>query len=110
MMIVRDHLPWIRVWPQISRKLGFFFLYDLTISLLYVFLGAKFLSLSSLPLGLVGAALSIFLAFRTNSAYNRWWEARSLWGSLVNSSRTLARQAKTLIYSEDDTAEGLSNK
>lgn len=104
-MIVRDHLPWIRVWPQISRKLGFFFLYDLTISLLYVFLGAKFLSLSSLPLGLVGAALSIFLAFRTNSAYNRWWEARSLWGSLVNSSRTLARQAKTLIYSEDDTAE-----
>jgi ion channel-forming bestrophin family protein len=46
---------------------------------------------------MAGAALSIFLAFRTNSAYDRWWEARILWGGLVNSSRTIARQALTFL-------------
>src|SRR4051794_29124457 len=50
---------------------------------------------------MVGAALSIFLAFRTKSAYDRWWEARALWEALVNSSRTLARQALTLIRSNE---------
>jgi ion channel-forming bestrophin family protein len=96
-MIVRDHLPWIRVWPQVSRKLFWLLLFDCTIAGLYVFGGMQFLGVPSLPLGMAGAALSIFLAFRTNSAYDRWWEARTLWGALVNSSRTIARQALTLI-------------
>jgi len=39
-----------------------------------------------------GTVLSIVLAFRTNEAYNRWWEARTLWGSLVNVSRSFARE------------------
>jgi putative membrane protein len=39
---------------------------------------------------LVGFALSMLLVFRTNSAYDRWWEGRKLWGSLVNNSRNLA--------------------
>ena len=39
-----------------------------------------------------GTVLSLFLAFRTNEAYNRWWEARILWGSMVNSSRSWARE------------------
>jgi putative membrane protein len=48
----------------------------------------------SLPFSLsaiLGSALAIFIAFRNNTAYARWWEARSLWGSIVNSSRVLAR-------------------
>ncbi|MFN3322810.1 MAG: bestrophin family protein [Bryobacteraceae bacterium] len=104
-MIVSDHLPWIRIWPQISRKLGVFLIYDLMISVLYVFVGVKFIAQPSLPLGMVGAALSIFLAFRTNSAYDRWWEARILWGGLVNYSRSFARQALTLVRIPDDPDE-----
>lgn len=104
-MIVRDHLPWIRVWPQISLKLGLLLIFDSTIAFLYVFGGADFLAVSSLPLSMVGSALSIFLAFRTKSAYDRWWEARTLWGALVNSSRTLARQAVTLIRSDGEADE-----
>jgi putative membrane protein len=45
---------------------------------------------------MIGGALSVFLAFRNNSAYDRWWEARSLWGGLVNTARTFARQVLTL--------------
>jgi len=96
-MIVRDHLPLRRVWPRVSRRLGLLFLFDLTIAVLYARSGLTFLGLPSLPLGLMGAALSIFLAFRTNSSYDRWWEARRLWGSLVNESRSFSRQALTLV-------------
>lgn len=41
--------------------------------------------------GILGSALAIFIAFRNNSSYGRWWEARTLWGGIVNSSRVLAR-------------------
>ncbi len=40
---------------------------------------------------ILGSALAIFIAFRNNSSYGRWWEARTLWGGIVNSSRVLAR-------------------
>ena len=39
---------------------------------------------------LLGFAISMLLVFRTNTAYERWWEARKLWGNLVNASRNLA--------------------
>ncbi len=41
---------------------------------------------------LVATALGLLLVFRTNQAYDRWWEGRKLWGALVNTSRNLARQ------------------
>lgn len=41
---------------------------------------------------ILGSALAIFIAFRNNNAYARWWEARTLWGGIVNSSRIFARQ------------------
>ena len=49
-----------------------------------------------LPITLFGAALTLYIGFRTNAAYARWWEARGLWGSLINSSRNLARFTYTL--------------
>jgi len=54
-------------------------------------------SLTTTPFSLIGVALSIFLGFRNNAAYDRFWEARKLWGRLVNSSRTWARQVQAYI-------------
>jgi ion channel-forming bestrophin family protein len=47
----------------------------------------------SAPFALLGIALSVFLAFRNNACYDRWWEARKQWGDLVTTTRTLARQS-----------------
>ncbi|MBC9798602.1 bestrophin family protein [Sinomicrobium weinanense] len=41
---------------------------------------------------ILGTAISLILAFRTGQSYNRWWEARIVWGAIVNDSRTLTRQ------------------
>ncbi len=57
-----------------------------------------------IPFSLIGVALSIFLGFRNNAAYERWWEGRKLWGALVNTSRTFARQAVVLIAPPEGAA------
>lgn len=51
--------------------------------------------------GLLGFAISILLVFRTNTAYDRWWEGRKLWGSLVNNSRNLALKINAFLGSEE---------
>lgn len=45
---------------------------------------------------LLGFVISLLLVFRTNTAYDRWWEARKLWGALVNNSRNLALKIKAI--------------
>jgi putative membrane protein len=49
------------------------------------------------PFQIAGVALAIFLGFRNNSAYDRWWEGRKLWGGIVNQSRAYGRQVMTLV-------------
>lgn len=49
------------------------------------------------PFGLIAVTLSIYLGFRNNAAYDRWWEARKLWGQLVYEVRNLARASGGLI-------------
>ncbi|QRY69936.1 bestrophin family protein [Ensifer sp. PDNC004] len=55
-------------------------------------------SVNSGPFALLGIALSVFLGFRNNACYDRWWEARKDWGQLIFTARDLARQ--TLILAE----------
>lgn len=50
---------------------------------------------------LLGFAISMLLVFRTNTAYDRWWEGRKLWGALVNNSRNLAMKLETMLPLED---------
>jgi putative membrane protein len=51
----------------------------------------------TLPVAVVGGALGIFVSFRTNSAYDRWWEGRKLWGRLINTSRHWSTQVVSWI-------------
>ncbi|BAV08254.1 putative membrane protein [Filimonas lacunae] len=50
---------------------------------------------------LLGFAISMLLVFRTNTAYDRWWEGRRSWGALVNSSRNLAIKINAFLPAED---------
>ncbi len=51
---------------------------------------------------LLGFVLSLLLVFRTNTAYDRWWEGRKLWGALVNNSRNLAMKLNAILHHESD--------
>lgn len=60
--------------------------------------------LKNIPLmhSTIGFVLSLLLAYRTNTAYERWWEGRKLWGSLVNNSRNLAIKLSAYLTEDDD--------
>lgn len=49
------------------------------------------------PFSLIGVALGIFLGFRNNASYDRFWEGRKLWGQIVNASRTITRQILVFV-------------
>ncbi len=66
----------------------------------YIF--SRKVPLNATPFTLVGVALALFLGFRNSSAYDRWWEGRKLWGSLVNTMRSLTRQALTMTGDASD--------
>ncbi|WP_367752828.1 bestrophin family protein [Flavobacterium sp. WC2430] len=54
--------------------------------------------------GMLGFVISLLLVFRTNTAYDRWWEGRKIWGSLVNNSRNLAIKLSVILQEESDRA------
>ena len=57
---------------------------------------------------ILGTAISLLLAFRTAQAYDRWWEARKIWGEIVNNSRTLIRELQIFIVKPE--ASGVIKK
>ncbi len=77
---------------QWKRSL-FFLLSGLAVTASVEVWSLTYLELPTLPLSVVGAAIGIFVSFRTNQAYDRWWEGRKLWGALINESRHWASQA-----------------
>ena len=59
---------------------------------------------------LLGFAISMLLVFRTNTAYDRWWEGRRLWGSLVNNSRNLALKLQAILPEEENSQRSFFRK
>jgi ion channel-forming bestrophin family protein len=81
--------------------------YDLAVVVAYKVLHWEWVALPHIPLSLFGSAIGIIVAFRNQSAYARWWEARTLWGVIINNSRSWARQVTTVMMpvSEAEAAE-----
>jgi putative membrane protein len=86
--------------PSLLSLLG----WDLFIVLCYQVLHWTWVGSNAIPLGAFGAVIGIVVGFRNASAYGRWWEARTLWGSIVNRSRTFARQILTAMSPEQASA------
>ncbi|WP_312075050.1 bestrophin family ion channel [Chryseobacterium sp.] len=57
---------------------------------------------------LLGFVLSLLLVFRTNTAYDRWWEGRKLWGKLVNDTRNFSVKINTLLADDRESADQIS--
>jgi putative membrane protein len=104
-MIIRPHLHWFRmllawrgsVLPQLLPRLALIFCISIVALAAHDHLLPISLNLNTTaPFSLIGIALAVFLGFRNNASYDRWWEARKLWGQLLNESRSLTRQVFTL--------------
>ena len=89
------HVP--RMLRNLGRPLALLLWFDIVVVVAYVFFEQRWLALPNLPLAIGGGALGVLLGFRNNVSYARWWEARTLWGRIVNYSRCLGRQAVAYI-------------
>lgn len=86
------------VLPHIAWELATCTGVALLVTLTHGFVYQWKVTLTTVPFSLIGLALAIFLGFRNNAAYDRYWEARKLWAELVARSRSFAREVQTLLH------------
>ncbi|MHC6199086.1 bestrophin family protein [Elizabethkingia miricola] len=103
-MIIRKKENWFRmlfIWrgsvlPALLPRLLILFTLSLLVAYFHGTVFSFKIPLNTTPLTLFGFVLALFLGFRNNVSYDRFWEGRKLWGALLNISRSLVRQALTL--------------
>ncbi|MEP7322108.1 MAG: bestrophin family ion channel [Saprospiraceae bacterium] len=103
-MLINKHIP----MTYILNKVKFDIVLVSIVSLIVLFITNKYQALlPDMPLTIpafIGTAISILLSFKLNQSYDRWWEARKIWGSIVNDSRSLVLQLNTLVSNGNETA------
>ena len=89
-MITKRQFHPLRVLGYVKTEITASIIISIAIFLLYSY--SQFtVAIPFSVAAILGSALAIFIAFRNNSSYGRWWEARTLWGGIINSTRVLAR-------------------
>lgn len=91
---VRDVLIWTRL------EIIYFTLFSTAVAALFEVAGLRWLELPWTPIALVGTAVAFLIGFQSNAAYGRAWEARKIWGGIVNESRTWAILVKDMVCNE----------
>ncbi|MBS0027149.1 bestrophin family protein [Chitinophaga sp. 22321] len=104
-MLLKKNIPLKYVFGKIRVEILLVTIYSLSINILYYQYDFTNMVIPiSVPM-VLGTVLSLLLAFRSNQAYDRWWEARTIWGAIVNDSRSLTRQVLSLMdatYQSED--------
>lgn len=98
-MLLKKNVPLTYIFGKISKEVLLVTAYSIGIVILYENFHFTRISIPIAVPALLGTVISLLLAFRSNQAYDRWWEARIIWGAIVNDSRSLTRQ---ILYFIDD--------
>jgi ion channel-forming bestrophin family protein len=104
-MLLKENIPFKYVFGKIKYEVLMIAVYTLFIVLLHDRFNLKHMIIPlSVPM-IMGTVISLLLAFRSNQAYDRWWEARTIWGAIVNDSRSLTREILSFIDDQYKTEE-----
>jgi len=82
-----------------------FFIIISTVVALYYFFDLSWIKIPWTPMALIGTAVAFVIGFQNNSAYGRIWEARKIWGGIVNTSRTFGMFVQDMVTNEHSTVE-----
>ena len=104
-MLLKENIPVTYVLGKIRKELILVAIYSSAIYFIHQYYNFKEVSIPLTVPTILGTIISLLLAFRSNQAYDRWWEARILWGAIVNDCRTFTRQVLTFVDSSYDGDE-----
>jgi len=96
-MLLKSNIPWTYVLGKIKYQLLVVSCYATAFGLWHESLNLHHITIPLAIPSIIGTIISLLLAFRSNQAYDRWWEARIIWGAIVNDSRTLLRQLRSFL-------------
>ncbi len=91
---VRDMIKWTR------KETRFFLVFAAIVTVLFEVVGLTWMQLPWTPIALVGTAVAFLIGFQNSAAYERQWEARKIWGGIVNNSRTWTMMVRDMINNE----------
>jgi ion channel-forming bestrophin family protein len=102
-MLLKKNIPFKYVFGKIKYEIALITLYTILVTVLYHTYHLTHMSIPiSIP-AILGTVIALLLGFRSNQAYDRWWEARHIWGAIVNDSRTVARQITSFVPAGDES-------
>ncbi|QRQ99660.1 bestrophin family protein [Dyadobacter sandarakinus] len=104
-MLLKKNIPIGYIFGKIKYQVLFVTVYGVAIEVIYQNYHITNITIPITVTSVLGTIISLLLAFRSNQAYDRWWEARIVWGAIVNDSRTFARQVISLM---DDSFQPLA--
>lgn len=104
-MLLNKKIPMKYVLGKIKFELVLVVLYVVSFDLLHRYFNTEAMNIPIAIPTIIGTIISLLLAFKSNQAYDRWWEARIIWGSIVNDSRTLIRQVIGFYKDPDFSVE-----
>ena len=99
-MYIKRIFPVKLVLKWTRREIFLFLLLATVPVFLFDFVGLKWLHVPWLPLGVLGTAISFLISFKNNASYDRLWEARKIWGAIVNSSRSWGAYVRGFISNQ----------
>lgn len=97
-MYVQRRFSFKNILKWTKKEILFFTIFTTVVTALYELLNLKWLQVPLAPVGLIGTAVAFMVGFQNNSAYDRIWEARKIWGGIVNTSRSLIITVKDSFY------------
>jgi len=110
-MLIERRLPLSYVFSKISVDLAYVIGVGILIEVTYHYFSNVLPDIEPALAAFLGTAISLILSFKLAQSYARWWEARKIWGAVVNDSRSLTRQALTFFGHEDrEAAERIANR
>ena len=104
-MLLKKNIPVSYVVGKIKMELALLGIYSSLVYIAHTVYNFPGVSIPIAIPAILGTIISLLLAFRSNQAYDRWWEARTLWGSIVNDSRSFARQTLTFVDNSYDNED-----
>lgn len=104
-MFVKRHIDRRMLLGLAWRPMSYAALWTCVVYALYEYAGLEILRLPFLPIATVGTAVAFYVGFKNNAAYDRFWEARKIWGGIVNESRSWSVDVLAYVLPMSDDAE-----